>query len=365
MHDYGVRNLFRSGFEDLHLRFYQLDRLMEEQLPELYQHFVKLGVETHMWCSHWFLTLFTAKFPLHLVFYILDLFLYNKFNTIFQVSIALLSISQADLLKLDFEGVLKYFRVYLPKKYGTDANAKFLLKTAFNVKLKRLEKYEKDYAQFKEAKQDPVQRLTKENARLQASVLRLEQENDNLATEISMSKLAMRKQLDISEDKVDHLNSELSRQNKYLNELEEEKKLLSVQVSKLQELCRRELDSVETKANQKERISNQYKEICSKLSKRLEEQEGLNKELKSKIAGCAKCSQFIEESRPDEEGQAASGSGSLLESLRKNSSEESEEIKQLETRIHDLEIELAQTKLELVESKCNNQALMHKLNLRS
>lgn len=122
---------------------------------------------------------------------------------------------------------------------------------------------------------------------------------------------------------------------------------------------------METRANQKERISNQYKEICSKLSKRLEEQESLNKELKNKIAGCAKCSQFIEESRPDEEGNASSGSGSLLESLRKNSSEESEEIKQLETRIHDLEIELAQTKLELVESKCNNQALMHKLNLRS
>lgn len=231
MHDYGVRSLFRPGFEDLHLRFYQLDRLMEEQLPELYQHLVALGVETHMFCSHWFLTLFTAKFPLHLVFYILDLFLYNRFNTIFQVSIALLSISQTDLLKLDFEGVLKYFRVYLPKKYGTDANAKFLLKTAFNVKVKKLDKFEKDYAQFKEAKQDPVQRLTKENQRLQSSVLRLEQENDNLATEISIGKLALRKQLDISEDKVDHLNNELARQNKYLSELEEEKKLLSDQVS--------------------------------------------------------------------------------------------------------------------------------------
>lgn len=310
-----------------------------------------------------FLTLFTAKFPLHLVFYILDLFLYNKFNTIFQVSISLLSISQAEFLKLDFEGVLKFFRVYLPKKYSTDANAKYLLKTAFDVKLKKLEKYEKDYAQFKESKQDPVQRLIKENQRLQNSVLRLEQENDSLATEISMSKLAMRKQLDVTEDRVDHLLNELKKQTKYLSELEEEKKLLLVQVSKLQELCRRELDSVETKANQKEKISNQYKEICSKLSKRLEEQEKFSKELKSKISSCSKCSQFIDDNKEDD---SSNSSASLLEGLRKNSSyEESDEIKQFEQRIHDLEIELASTKLELVESKCCNQALVHKLNLKN
>lgn len=113
MQDYGVRNLFKSSFENLHLRFYQLDRLIEEQLPELYQHFNKIGIETHMYSSVWFLTLFTSKFPLHLVYYILDLFLANKFNTIFQVSIALLSLSSSELLKLDFEETLKYFRVYL------------------------------------------------------------------------------------------------------------------------------------------------------------------------------------------------------------------------------------------------------------
>lgn len=116
---------------------------------------------------------------------------------------------------------------------------------------------------------------------------------------------------------------------------------------------------METRASQNERISVEYKGICSKLSKRLEEEEAFNKKLKAKIGACAKCSQFIEESKPDDDAS----SGSLLENLR--SSEESEEIKQLERRIHDLEIELAQTKLELVESKCNNQALMHKLNLKN
>ena len=29
MHEYKMRNLFKNGFEDLHLKFYQLERLTE------------------------------------------------------------------------------------------------------------------------------------------------------------------------------------------------------------------------------------------------------------------------------------------------------------------------------------------------
>lgn len=128
MYDYGVRNLFRNAFHDLHVKFFQLEKLMEDKIPDLYNHFVNLGIETHMFASQWFLTLFTAKFPLHVVFYILDYFLLDGLDTIFQVAIALLMLSKEELLQLDFEGVLKHFRVQLPKKYRTDEAAKQLLK---------------------------------------------------------------------------------------------------------------------------------------------------------------------------------------------------------------------------------------------
>ncbi|GFO45709.1 Rab GTPase-activating protein 1, partial [Plakobranchus ocellatus] len=75
MYDYQLRNLFKHGFLELHLKFYQLERLMQDQLPDLYDHFAEMGIEIHMFASQWFLTLFTAKFPLHVVFGILDLFL--------------------------------------------------------------------------------------------------------------------------------------------------------------------------------------------------------------------------------------------------------------------------------------------------
>ena len=32
MFDYGMRDLFKQGFEELHLKFYQLERLMQVRL---------------------------------------------------------------------------------------------------------------------------------------------------------------------------------------------------------------------------------------------------------------------------------------------------------------------------------------------
>lgn len=44
------------------------------------------------------------------MYHILDVFLLQGIDTLFQVALALLSRSRKDLLQHDFEGVLKYFR---------------------------------------------------------------------------------------------------------------------------------------------------------------------------------------------------------------------------------------------------------------
>ena len=46
-----------------------------------------------------------------------------------------LQTSRKDLLALDFEGVLKYFRVHLPKKYRSEEAAKELLQQAVSLKV--------------------------------------------------------------------------------------------------------------------------------------------------------------------------------------------------------------------------------------
>ncbi|CAH2311235.1 rab GTPase-activating 1-like isoform X1 [Pelobates cultripes] len=163
MYDYQFRILYKNNFEDLHCKFYQLERLMQEQLPDLYSHFVSLNLEAHMYASQWFLSLFTAKFPLCMVFHIMDLLLSEGLSIIFHVALALLKTSKEDLLQADFEGALKFFRVQLPKRYRAEENARRLMEQACNIKVptKKLKKYEKEYLAMRESQlqqEDPIER---------------------------------------------------------------------------------------------------------------------------------------------------------------------------------------------------------------
>uniref|UniRef100_A0A671P3H0 Rab GTPase-activating protein 1-like n=1 Tax=Sinocyclocheilus anshuiensis TaxID=1608454 RepID=A0A671P3H0_9TELE len=163
MYKYGLRDLYKNNFEDLHCKFYQLERLLQEQLPDLWSHFQDLNLEAHMYASQWFLTLFTAKFPLCMVFHITDLLLCEGLSIIFNVALALLKTSKEDLLQADFEGALKFFRVQLPKRYRAAENARRLMEQACNIKVptKKLKKFEKEYQSLRESQlqqEDPIDR---------------------------------------------------------------------------------------------------------------------------------------------------------------------------------------------------------------
>jgi len=58
--------------------------------------------------------------------------------------------AKKDLLALNFEGILKYFRVQLPKRYRNEVAARQLMKlTTSSFKLRKLKKYEKDWLAIK------------------------------------------------------------------------------------------------------------------------------------------------------------------------------------------------------------------------
>ncbi|KAG8196661.1 hypothetical protein JTE90_006571 [Oedothorax gibbosus] len=360
MFDYHTRDMFKNSFEELHLKFYQLQKLMEDQMPGLVSHFDDLGIEVHMFASQWFLTLFTAKFPLIAVFYIIDLFLLEGMDVIFQVAMALLMLSQKELLALDFEGVLKHFRVSLPKKYRSEESSKLLIQSAIKIKVKKLKKYEKEYAAFKEQEQlseDPIKVLQKENKRLLEANLQLDRENDDLAHDLIHIKLQLRNDLVKSEEKVESQAKELHSAMHVISELEEEKKRLSLEVAQLKEMCRRELQRAESDNGKNENIISQYKEICRQLNDRLEKEKATSKRnldlMKARTESCDFCSKYIDTLTPNQ-----SYSRTHHESLRNAESVAQE----AETQARELELELARTKLALVEAECKNQDLTHQLN---
>ncbi|GIY53604.1 rab GTPase-activating protein 1 [Caerostris extrusa] len=352
MFEYGLRNFFKNGFEELHLRLYQLEKLIEERIPELHAHFTDLGIEMHMFASQWFLTLYTSKFPLIVVFYILDLFLLDGIDTLFQVALALLTLSRKDLLALDFEGILKYFRVTLPKKYRSENNARELLSAAINIKVKKLKKYAKDYASLKEQQkyhEDPVSKLQKENSRFQLSNLRLEHENDDLANELINVKSQLGHELkSVSLRKVETYCKEMSSTRKSLTELEDEKRRLETEVNQLKELCRRELQQAESEISRNNNIISEYKQICSQLNCRLEKEQKLFQDfvnaVKDEVEDCEKCSKKL-----------FSSNNTILIMNSNVTNGSNIGVVDNDRQVRELELELAQTKLALVEAECKNQ----------
>ncbi|XP_011472338.1 rab GTPase-activating protein 1-like isoform X2 [Oryzias latipes] len=360
MYEYGLRLLYKNNFEDLHCKFYQLERLMQEQLPDLWAHFQELNLEAHMYASQWFLTLFTAKFPLCMVFHITDLLLCEGLNIIFNVALALLKTSKEDLLQADFEGALKFFRVQLPKRYRAAENARRLMEQACNIKVptKKLKKFEKEYLSLRESQlqqEDPIDRYQRENRRLQEASMRLEQENDDLAHELVTSKIALRNDLDQVEDKADALNKELLATKQRLVETEEEKRRQEEETAQLKEVFRRELEKAEQEIKKTTAIIAEYKQICSQLSTRLEKQQATTKEeldiVRNKVMGCEHCKDLF----------STVGSLQVSSPGRDRTSNEphDEEKDGLQEQLRHLELELAQTKLQLVEAKCRIQELEH------
>ncbi|XP_067388480.1 rab GTPase-activating protein 1-like isoform X2 [Emydura macquarii macquarii] len=355
MYDYGLRDLYKNNFEDLHCKFYQLEKLMQEQLPDLYSHFSDLNLEAHMYASQWFLTLFTAKFPLCMVFHIIDLLLCEGLNVIFHVALALLKTSKEDLLQADFEGALKFFRVQLPKRYRAEENARRLMEQACNIKVptKKLKKYEREYQTMRESQlqqEDPMDRYKRENRRLQEASMRLEQENDDLAHELVTSKIALRNDLDQAEDKADVLNKELLLTKQKLVETEEEKWKQEEETAQLKEVFRKQLEKAESEIKKTTAIIAEYKQICSQLSTRLEKQQAASKEelevVKGKVMACKHCSEMF----------SKEGALKLPAVSRDTQGTETDDEKDaLKKQLREMELELAQTKLQLVEAKCKIQ----------
>ncbi len=94
--------------------------MFQDQLPDLFDHFMDMGLEAHMYASQWFLTLFTAKFPLYMVFHILDLFLCDVriyLNITYNYFGFLIQFMPENICKLLFASIIKDLFYDHSKKY--------------------------------------------------------------------------------------------------------------------------------------------------------------------------------------------------------------------------------------------------------
>ncbi|WVW81887.1 hypothetical protein I302_103886 [Kwoniella bestiolae CBS 10118] len=117
MDSYNLRSHYTAEMRGLQLRLFQFDRLVEEILPLLHTHFVRQGVKSSIYAAQWFMTLFSYRFPLSLVYRVLDIVFAEGIEAIFRFSLALLKKSEDKLLELEFEQILNFLQSDLFEVY--------------------------------------------------------------------------------------------------------------------------------------------------------------------------------------------------------------------------------------------------------
>ncbi|CAF3473913.1 unnamed protein product [Rotaria socialis] len=357
---YLLREMYKANFENLQMKFFQLNCLIEENLPDIYAHFYDLKVECHMFASQWFLTLFTAKFPLYLVFRIMDIFLYEGFNAIFAVALALLKCNQKDLLSLDFEGVMRYFRVSLPKKYLCEDHADELIQTASSMKIniKKLKRYEQEYSinrAEEEQKETPLQRLEADNKRLTETCMRSEFENEMLALELVNDRIKLKGNLHEAEDQIENLTRELEATKVIVRQNEDLAIRLNEELEHIREAFRDTCDELQ----RTQKMLHDSKQICSQLNNQIDEQKEKYVQKMEFIHNncCESCQPLIYSST------LSNVSTPERETTNDNNEEDLPSIipSAIVDRLNRVEIELAEKKLALTEALCENQELIRQL----
>ncbi|KAG5678856.1 hypothetical protein PVAND_008487 [Polypedilum vanderplanki] len=188
MQQHRMRDMFKPSMAELGLCMYQLENLVQEQLPELHLHFQSQGFQTSMYASSWFLTLYTTALNLNLICCrIFDVFLSEGMEVIFKIALALLTIGKETLLSLDMEAMLKYFQKELPQKVESDVEGLFNLAYSIKINTKKMKKMEKDYAELRKKEQEEMvelRRLRNENRLLKKRNELLEAESTELANRL-------------------------------------------------------------------------------------------------------------------------------------------------------------------------------------
>lgn len=184
MQDYRMREIFKPGLAELGLCMYQLECLVQEQLPELDKHFQYCKFDSPMYSSSWFLTLFTSNLPLQVAYRIMDLFLSEGLDMIFRLSVAILQICKEDLLRLDMERLITYFQKEMPIRIESDPD--YLISRACQVKYdsKKMKKWSKAYATIKAKEEEGANEsraLKTENRLLRERLKMLESDFKELA----------------------------------------------------------------------------------------------------------------------------------------------------------------------------------------
>lgn len=357
MQQHKMRDMFKPSMAELGLCMYQLENLVQEQLPDLHIHFQQQGFQTSMYASSWFLTLYTTTLNLQLSCRIMDIFLSEGMEFIFRVAVALLTLGKDTLLTLDMEAMLKFFQKELPQRVESDLEGFFNLAFSIKINSKKMKKMEKEYADLRKKEQEEMvelRRLRSENRLLKKRNELLEAESAELADKLVRGQVSRAEEEETSfaiQSELLALRRSYLEVSHQLENANEEIRALSLRLqennnsrqSSIDELCMKE----EALKERDEMVSCLLEELV-KVRQGLAESEDIIRNLKAKIEELEEDKKTLREITPD--NSVAHLQDELIASKLREA-EASLSLKDLKQRVQELS---SQWQRQLQEQKSEN-----------
>jgi len=103
---YALSGMYAPGLPRFSEVMHIFNILCREAVPKLAAHFDAFGVDHAMYASQWFMTLFSYSFPFDVVMRVWDMFLFEGWKVVYRVALAVLKLSEKELVLMDFEELM-------------------------------------------------------------------------------------------------------------------------------------------------------------------------------------------------------------------------------------------------------------------
>jgi len=129
---YKLRELFGEDMAGTHEVLYIAEKLLSQFLPKLSKHMEAQGIHVSMFVTQWLMTVYTSTFPFDLVARVWDSFLVEGWKVVYRVMLSLLEFAMKDVLEMQFEQILHYFR-----EFPATVNGQMIIHSSLKIALKR------------------------------------------------------------------------------------------------------------------------------------------------------------------------------------------------------------------------------------
>jgi hypothetical protein len=145
-----MQELWRKGLPRVQLRVFQFDSLMQRYLPRLHGHLRTIELTLDFFVSQWFLTLYAYSLPIDAILPVWDSFFEHGWAALFQAGLAVMSLIQEELLKLDMEEASMFMRktkdaASMAQLLGKDGNELIKIANTFKVTNEELTQLHSQY----------------------------------------------------------------------------------------------------------------------------------------------------------------------------------------------------------------------------